>query len=898
MIKIIEFTLNFIDTPLFVCITQMVALTCKIYIVFSLVKYFVKEKKTHNSIFLLVLTICSAAIGDLNWVLKTLNELNILLSIEAVRTTILSVLSNTFNVILHLLLSIFIESLLPAISQPYKKYKQIRFLCAFILCGMFFSFIFTTPTLFTKVEALRLTYIFILVIGLQTLYQAGKVIISKNIPRILQHQLKIFILALFAPFLIIKLATVNPLNFAPNSSAISYPFMIFNTILLTCTIYFCTKKLIGMRFLNVKDHVETGYNINFIKDFKKTLGSLSHVSNLGELNHIVLQFFKGMFNISHEKVHLFIRNNDTEEQRKTHTDRQRIVERFFNLGTPEQQNLTNFLYQSKILIKDEIEFSAFYEEKVGYQESIAFLHAIEAELFLPIYDKNKLIAYILVDQGARPKEFYNNVERDEMLVFSAYLSSIINLVRNRNFDALVAQEKELKEELYAKHQEINQCKESIQSFFRNAHDRKIGILFYKNRRFIFGNQTAQEFLACDPNTQRGHPVTQILKKLVKNVQSYQSSQSAAYEGEAGASKIIINAIPHAEYSDIIFTLYRPDINDTIKLQENFLRDPSRWDYLLYLETTSSGQLINQLVPGHGELLLNFKIDLLKIALNKKATLLCLPEEDLRQTCELIHAISLRKELHTLKLTEPEKNNCHAITLFGLNPLLTGGIKAEPLLEKLHANGTLYIENIHFLAIETQEALADFIKYNAFHIFKSEYRVVSDVRIICSSIRDLSKLVEKGLFSATLYQELQKTVLRMPSLDTLSAQEFEILATSVMRQTIKTKSFEPLLSLNERETSKLQTQCPESLQALRKKIYALILDKSQKQQIEDSLDITPASLSSDPELTAILSMGKKALKDRKMMEYLWKTLQNQQKIASLLGVNRSSVSRRCKDYDLV
>ena len=84
---------------------------------------------------------------------------------------------------------------------------------------------------------------------------------------------------------------------------------------------------------------------------------------------------------------------------------------------------------------------------------------------------------------------------------------------------------------------------------------------------------------------------------------------------------------------------------------------------------------------------------------------------------------------------------------------------------------------------------------------------------------------------------------MPSLETLSAQEFETLATNVMRQTLKTKSLEPLLSLNERETSKLQTQCPESLQSLRKKIYALILNKSQKQNIEESIDITPAVLSS-------------------------------------------------------
>ena len=54
-----------------------------------------------------------------------------------------------------------------------------------------------------------------------------------------------------------------------------------------------------------------------------------------------------------------------------------------------------------------------------------------------------------------------------MLVFASYLSNIINLLQNRNLEMLIQQEKELKEELYSKHQEINQYKESIRSFLRN-----------------------------------------------------------------------------------------------------------------------------------------------------------------------------------------------------------------------------------------------------------------------------------------------------------------------------------------------------------------------------------------------------------------------------------------------
>ena len=72
---------------------------------------------------------------------------------------------------------------------------------------------------------------------------------------------------------------------------------------------------------------------------------------------------------------------------------------------------------------------------------------------------------------------------------------------------------------------------------------------------------------------------------------------------------------------MILIISYPDIADIITKQLGLLKDPSKWDYLLYLETTKPGQLINQLIPGNGETLLNFKISLLQTALCKKATLL-------------------------------------------------------------------------------------------------------------------------------------------------------------------------------------------------------------------------------------------------------------------------------------
>ena len=98
-----------------------------------------------------------------------------------------------------------------------------------------------------------------------------------------------------------------------------------------------------------------------------------------------------------------------------------------------------------------------------------------------------------------------------MLVFASYLSNIINLLQNRNFESLIAQEKELKEELY-KNTRNHQYRESIRSFLKNGKHKEIGIIFYKYRRFIFANQTAKEMIKININTRRP-PITAHSNKL-------------------------------------------------------------------------------------------------------------------------------------------------------------------------------------------------------------------------------------------------------------------------------------------------------------------------------------------------------------------------------------------------
>jgi len=132
------------------------------------------------------------------------------------------------------------------------------------------------------------------------------------------------------------------------------------------------------------------------------------------------------------------------------------------------------------------------------------------------------------------------------------------------------------------------------------------------------------------------------------------------------------------------------------------------------------------------------------------------------TVELLHHISIRTHLETVALTQLQTTPELTIKLFGINPLFVTQSQ-EPLLKKLDASGTLFIQNIHFLNRETQDYLAECIHYGFFRLYKSDQKIFCNARIICSSNQSLEQLVHDNKMSPDLYKELQRTKLIFPSL---------------------------------------------------------------------------------------------------------------------------------------
>ena len=910
MINFLETSWNTVSNGHFLLITILISVSCKLYFLGILIPKGLRASKIQKPWLYLLGILAGSLFGDIAWIVKLIREIWIPNTNYNVLTFFIRIAWG-FLIVQYQSLALFIESLTEknfTLSRLHKVLIAIG--SSFSLYFFYIAFFDTSLTSEFEREQAKISnlipleitvmryasyYLFNLLL-IPSLFVAFKKLRTGNLPSILKKQLRIFIQFLIFPYILIEVLQAAHFLFS-SFEAYLYPTVSISTVLLIYAIYYCIQQVMGLRFLNFNSHVQSINSPNFIDDFKTVFEQLNYSTTTYELSHIIQTFFKDAFNIPLRKTTMYVRSNASSDKTSSAPSLNKIEHAIETFLSTHEGQVCSFIHAHKILIYDEIDFSNFYNEDDTKKAILEFLTSINADIFLPIYEKQKIIAYLIVDRHARTQEFYTIVERDEMLVFASYLGNVLNLLNNRNLETMLHEEKELREKLYNNQQEIAQYKESIRSLLRNTNKKEIGILFYKNRRFFFGNQAAKELININVNAQEGHPLTQALRRIGKQVEEYKSAQTA-YAKDTAGNRLVISGVPNLEHNNVIISVYYPEFSELITKQIVLLKDPHQWEYLLYLESTQAGHRINQLIPGSGEALLHFKIAILHIALSNRTSLLMFPEDDLSHFVDMLHHISNRETLHTIALQSPEKNSSVAIKLFGV--AAASGLPVPlnlPLFKKLDQTGTLYIKNVELLDIETQEYLAEYIRCGMYRVFKSDQQLSSTVRIICSTQANLNSLMQENSFSKALYAVLDKTTLICPALSRIPEQELFELIDGFTEQTIKTNAFKNLLELTDAEKGKLILKRPESLQELKNRVHDALITKSKKNNIFNQTEFDPAYAITDPELVNAARLGKHALRDPQIMATLWNKFQNQNQIATFLGVNRSSVNRRCKDYNL-
>ncbi|MBI2353058.1 sigma 54-interacting transcriptional regulator [Candidatus Dependentiae bacterium] len=788
--------------------------------------------------------------------------------------------------------AIFLEKLTEK-NKPLQPYHKLLFFLEIILSFGFIadcSFLISYNqhiTLFNYFE--QATFLIWFMSLLPSIMTILNKLTESHIPIILKKQLKILFLYLVIPHLICLLLEFLPKIIYQEHQSVAFASL--GIIFITSTLYFCYQRIMQFRFLNFSDQIQipNTNEISFAPNIKEIIDSLNFASHDKELHLITQNFFQEQLDIAKNRVELFIRDKDFQQPE------QNTIELFLNnerLTFHPLQTITHH----KILVGHEIDFDAFYSNNQMVIELSNFLKSIQSDIFLPILNNKKLIAYIIIKKD-KSTIIYSLEQQNKMIIFAQLLSPAIHLLSQKNFYKLMQEAKETKEDLYTKHQEVNQYKESIKKLLKDRIENHIGIIFYKQKHFSFRNQEAQQLIGLNLNLQPNHPTTATFINLAQQVEKFKTTQSMFMTMHNG-NKLIITAMPYADSSSGILIIVRqPEATDIIKMQLDALKDPSKRDYLLYLETTDAGKIINKLLPSKHESILNLKVELLQAALQKNALLLQSHADDIVDIATIIHQISLKEIMHIIDLQGPATVDC-SIKLFGINQLLQSD--TEPaLLEKLNGQ-TLLIKNIEYLDHLSQQKLAHFLRYGIFTPLKSEQRKLTDVRIICSTEQNLQNLAQSGKIIPDLNKELQKSALNFPSLLNLAQNDLYDLIDGFMYQALYDEQEQLNTPLNIKDKDYLLEKRIESIHEFKKKIHHLMRNKANSTSIsqETLLSKKPLAVTMCPELQLAAKLGKDALKDSKLMSILWEKLGSQTKIAELLGVNRSSVNRRCKDYNLL
>jgi|SRR5579863_311840 len=888
----------------------IISLSCivKLYFLAIIIhKGFSIQKLYHPWTFTIGILIGSL-FGDFAWIIKAFQHLW-LPSLPYRYITFFIRIAWGFVVIQYQSLALLLQSLLEKNFRPSHVQKMLFLLSGSFSCYFFYLAFFEhrltgeaereaakllTANIPLEFRMIRYTVLYLLnLLIIPSIYNTFTKTHAQQLPKILRTQLTIFIRYLVCPYVMTEFIQTSYLVFTPLQPYI-IPAVSCATILLIYTTYYCMHKILCLRFLTHETEDVSTVQLTTLHTLKSSIDALGQTVSTHELNHIVQFFFHETYHIPTRAVALYIRHNEAI----THplSTREQDVEHFLNTCTTEN---SIFIEQSKILNFDEIIYDQFYNPSPTFEPIISFLITIDSDIFIPIYNKRKLVAYILVKRDARDTHYYTRTERDEMLLFTSYLSNIISLLHNHNLEKILQHAKYMQDELYTKNQEINLYKEGIRTCVKNKIESPPGVIFYHNRRFFMGNHRARTLLPINLNEQAGHPITKILKKIAFEVLLYKIPQTSFIDTDAG-TRLLINATPYLEKKTVIITVAYPDITDIVLTATDHLDNNIAWEHIVYLETTHAGTLLNKFLPSTSHTMLSLKLDLLSKSMCNTPIAIHAHEDDSRIISELLHAISKREKWCSISVNPQSNMRDLGIKLFGINQIIDKNEYERPLLETLDSIGTLIINNIDLFDHTMQQHIADFIRSGVYSPLKSEQRLTSNTRIIGTTTQSLHTLHEKGILIPQLYMQLAKHTISMPNMTELPHIELTMLIDGLWQQLLATQPFHHLLKLPEQDKLKLIQKNCTSLYELKMKIQQLFSEKIRKMVSPQSphTQINAIQITNEQHIVKIAALGKHALKDQKLMTTLWRTFKNQNKIATLLNVNRSSVNRRCKEYNLL
>lgn len=198
----------------------------------------------------------------------------------------------------------------------------------------------------------------------------------------------------------------------------------------------------------------------------------------------------------------------------------------------------------------------------------------------------------------------------------------------------------------------------------------------------------------------------------------------------------------------------------------------------------------------------------------------------------------------------------------------------------------------------QQKLASFIDSGTYTPFNDNGdKQQSSTRIIVTVSESVQQMLHNGMLDKNLYQSIKVNKVTIPPLATWPTNDFLELIETILEQSLTLNPLQHLATITDKNKKALCSAAPASMQALHKKINAVINNKISSNSNKSATFNDPLTETDHANLLQIAQLGKKALKDSDKMRLLWQAFHSQHAIARFLGVHASTVHLKCKKYGL-
>jgi two-component system nitrogen regulation response regulator NtrX len=228
-----------------------------------------------------------------------------------------------------------------------------------------------------------------------------------------------------------------------------------------------------------------------------------------------------------------------------------------------------------------------------------------------------------------------------------------------------------------------------------------------------------------------------------------------------------------------------------------------------------------------------------------------------------------------------------------------------LLERAH-NGTLYLDEVADMPMETQGKLLRLLVEQRFRRLGGKHDVQVDVRVITSSSRDLSKEVNLGKFREDLFHRLNVMPLEAPPLSQ-RREDIPALVEHFITQLASSTGL-PARQIGEDAMAALQAHdWPGNVRQLRNNVERLLILATGEPSQPITLETLPPEVSivrtskGTNETEKIISMPLRDAREHFEREYLQAQIDrfggNISRTANFVGMERSALHRKLKSLGL-